>query len=74
MKQTIVAIYNVSTDKDQVKANKVSNNQQWLEICKQYGEIISLDEFAYKYNADEINFNKTCIRFIEAELEVKSCN
>lgn len=72
MKQTIVAIYNVSTDKDQVKAHKGSNNQLWLDLCKQYGEILSLEEFAYKYNADEINFNKTCIRFIEAELEVKA--
>lgn len=73
MKQIIVAIHNVFTDKDQVKANKEGNNEAWLKVCKEYGEILTLNEFAYRYNADEINFEKTCIRFIEVELEVKSC-
>jgi len=63
----------VSTDKREVKANKVTDNSLWIQLCKQYGEILTLEEFSYKYNADEINFEKTCIRFIEAELEVISC-
>lgn len=69
MTATIVAILNANlyhsfnmTDKEMIKETK------------QNGTILSLKEFQEAYNADEIDFHTTYIRFIEAELEVKAGN
>lgn len=73
MKQTIVALYNISTNKDNIKINEISN-KQLIDLCKIDGELLTLAEFSSRFNLEELNFNKIFIRFIEAELEIKACN
>lgn len=48
-------------------------DNQFIEVAKLYGELLTLKDFQSKYNDDEINFDTSIIRFIETELEVISC-
>lgn len=66
MKQTIVAI---NSTKD---TSNTEDNNSFLECAKRYGEVLTIDEFQRRYNADEIDFTGTFIRLFEAELEVKA--
>lgn len=71
MKQTIVAIITPNIH-NYIEDIESITNESYIREAKQHGEIISLKEFQSRYNADEIDFNSTIIRFIEAELEVKT--
>lgn len=70
MKQTIVAIM-PPEGKEWIE--RYWDNRMFLAEAQMNGELLTLKEFQERYNADEINFNNTLIRFIEVNLQVIGC-